>query len=409
MFSSKIDFWQAQRLSAFIRLLALVQIIALVLLYVHDADREFSIRKGDFPVFYTGAVIAHEQRWDCLYDFHCNTELQNSTWPELQGSVHPYVYPPFLAQVLAPLGALPHLAAQGVFVALMALCFFVSLILARSFLPIVAEHFVDSLCVLLLFSPLTFGLFGGQNTALSLLCYSGVLYLVFRGGRRNEVLAGIALGLWFYKPHYPLLILACTVLAQRWHILLGAAIAGVVYYVAGMSVLGPGWPLTWLTLISHYAPGELAHNSYQMVSLTGVVYAFLATSGLAGPRAPSLLVSGFFDLTLGLNTGWSFLRLTKIKDSATQQQQFFDLLIMLGPLVVLISPHTHFYDSALCCFALLRYVQLRSDRAVTAAIVCFILAYFAVSHRSSFAVNPLVLVPLYALLLCVRNERLREV
>lgn len=406
MLSSKVESWTSGRISAFVRALAAVQIAALVLLYIHDADREFSIRKGDFPVFYTGAVIAQRGDWSCLYDFSCNSEIQNRSWPGLQGNRHPFVYPPFVAQLLAPLGTLPHLAAQGVFVSLMALCFLAAMLLARRFVPLVREHFLDSLCVLSLFSPLTFGLFGGQNTALSLLCYSAVLYFLSPGRQKSgDFFAGAALGLWFFKPHYPLVFLGCAVLARKWRVLLGAAFVVFVYYSASALVLGPSWPLAWLSLLARFGPAELAHNAYQMVSLSGVSYALVSLCGVPKPYLVSLAVSTVLSLVLALCAARDFYRLNRLTDPEQRDAQFFRLFVSLGPLVVLISPHTHFYDSALCLFVFLRCVKLPSDRSVTAAIIAFILAYVAVSNRTMFAVTPLVLVPLYALAIAKRKPR----
>ena len=120
MFVNRIEFWTAKRAWKLVRIIAFVQLAAVFLLALRDSSTQSSVRKGDFPIFYSGAVIAKEGRSECLYDFQCNTLIQNAAWPSLRGNVHPFVYPAFVAVLLAPLASLEHAPAQFVFIMAMA-------------------------------------------------------------------------------------------------------------------------------------------------------------------------------------------------------------------------------------------------------------------------------------------------
>ena len=80
-------------------------------------------------------------------------------------------------------------------------------------------------------------------------------------------------------------------------------------------------------------------------------------------------------------------------------------MLILPASVVLLSPHTMFYDSALCLPALAYLWNIQNDTDVGAVIVFFLFAFICVSVRELLAFQPLVIIPLCTVLLVATRPR----
>ncbi len=399
MFSRDIKFWTEKRVSFILRAAVLFLFCSVALLALTEKGQEISIGKGDFPVFYTGAYVAYHDDASCLYDLSCNKAFQNRIWPGLRGGVHPFVYPAFVAVLLAPLGALSPELAHAVFVLLMLICFVAALYLQRRFIPYLREKFLNSLCLLLLFAPLTFGILGAQNTALSLLCFSAFTLLAYQKCSAKEWFAGAALGLWLFKPHYPLIVLWFMLIARRWRVVCGFLIPAIAYYILGAWKFGLEWPLQWYFALKHYLPAEMKHNSYNMVSLNGVLNLLTLVPDASRTWSPLCFASLSITLLFVGGLSWLFLTNEGEVNRDKKEEDYLNLLYLIAPVLVLASLHTHFYDVSLCLFPLLRYQKLKSDLAISVALTIFLMIYAVSSQRMIFTAAPLVIIPLYTLFL----------
>ena len=387
------EFWTPEVLRSMLRGLAGILLFMVLVIYFVD-ENSAKIGKGDFPVFYSGAVAAAQGDYLQLYDFEYHTELQNRIWPALQGNVHPFVYPPFVAVLLSPLARLSATQAHLAFIGVMSLCFLCSVFLAQGFSSLVRGRVFDSICCLILFAPLTTGIFGAQNTALSLLFYSAILFFMSRGGKTNEFFAGVFAGLWFFKPHFPLIVIFFMALARCSSFLLGALGPVLAYYAVGAIACGWSWPISWVFEMWEFSHLELRANSFQLVSLNGV-FSALARSLVGGEvvwisRIVAWCVSVLIALALGVSA-FGIGRKREEQNDVQRKTELSWLVAALGPAMVLISPHTHYYDLAICCYPLAQVLKFRSDRSITLGLLGFLFVFYCTSFRSAFVASPLVL------------------
>ena len=84
---------------------------------------------------------------------------------------------------------------------------------------------------------------GGQNTALSLLCASGAAAAL---ARRKDVLAGVWLGAWMFKPQLALPVTVVVAIAGHPKVVAGATISAATLYLAGAAISEPTWPIWWV-------------------------------------------------------------------------------------------------------------------------------------------------------------------
>ena len=404
MFSSSIKFWTSSCLKLFIVFLFFFLLFSIILLAIRDRNTGLSIAKGDFPVFFSAAIISASANKQCLYSSVCNRELQNSIWPGLQGAVHPFVYPAFAAVLLEPLASLPRSTAQTAFILFMLVALAASVRLQQNFIPLFRNCYFYSLGGMLLFAPLTFGVFGSQNTALSLFCYSAFIVLVYQERTWKDWSAGAVLGFWLFKPHYPLFMLLLLLLLKRWKVLYGFTATAILLYLVGSSRFGFAWPLSWWAAVLDYYPKEMQFNSYNMVSLNGVLYHLAQVSGYQS-TVINLLLPVVLSWLLILSFYLLFLRERSRLGCSWGAEKCLEWLYAAAPLMVLASPHTHFYDVSLCLFVLLREQRFGNDKAISLAILAFLGIYAVTSHREIFSAAPLSAVPLYAIWLLLRKCR----
>jgi hypothetical protein len=123
----------------------------------------------------------------------------------------------------------------------------------------------------------------GQNAVLALFlaltCVDGLR-------RRNELEAGLAVGLLLYKPTVAAPLLGLMLLRGHWRGLAIAAAAAAGWYLAGVAATAGdwGWPGPWLDGLNAYYAVDTPGNAGKAISLPGV----LAGHGLATPIALGL-------------------------------------------------------------------------------------------------------------------------
>ncbi len=230
---------------------------------------------GDFPAFYAAGLTVLRGQGTALYD---KEHQRASEAPFLPASgTLTFAYPAFVAVILAPLGALPYLWAYGVWTVGMLLAVWTAVGLVGRRLPALLAHRTTAFAVAATFLPLSRAIYGGQNTAISLLLAAGAY------SADSDVARGAWLGLWLYKPQLALpVIAACAVTRPR--TTLGIAPVCAVWWVFGALGAGPGWVLSWLRASSQFLSDDRAVDAWQSVSLADLL------TPLAAPLAGAVLV-----------------------------------------------------------------------------------------------------------------------
>jgi hypothetical protein len=331
--------------------------VATLIVLLTDIGRSSMVKSGDFPGFYVLAEILQRDQAEHLYDAALQRQIENEIWPGFQGSFYMSVYPPFLAGFLRPLAWLSPGAAQAVWTVVMFGAFLGSFALVSRSLNLSKLIFCCALA--LSFSPVTAGVLGGQNTAMSMLILASAVWLLERESRRNDLLAGAILALWLCKPQFGVIaLLAFGLLARRpWVLVSGSGVAGLLFLV-GVSVMGWGWPFEWISIATQFGEQNYISNRAEMVSLVGTCKGIAITSGFY-PGATVFKAASIVGVLSSVALVLDVIRVSRAKSLSVRA--FAALFAAALPLV---SPQTLFYDLGIPVVALLALWTPRTDREV---------------------------------------------
>jgi hypothetical protein len=262
----------------------------------------------------------------------------------------------------------------------------------------------DLFCLLLLFYPMLVGLLGGQNSPFSLLLYAIMLNKIQQGDHRSEFHAGLACGLWLIKPNYPVLFLVGMLAAKRWRFIGGAAVSALCLYFLGVAQSGWLWPIEWLQTISNLTADEVYSNAYRYNSIGGLLTGTAIWIGRAD------LVPALRAVALGagvLIAGWCAIQFAKTfcgnpSNKKCDSSEKLRLFALLGPLSLLVAPHSFFYDTVLCLPAALLWLPAKTDRQVTLIAALLLLVVNFSNNQQGLPVNPLILMVFGSALLGLR-------
>ena len=372
---------------------------------MHDTERSSLLFRGDFPAFYAAAQIARSGLGDQLYDLGLQRQIENEHWPSLAGRYYAFAYTPYLAFLLMPLAFFSPRSALAVHSLFMLMALGLTVLLLRGICPSVRERPLGAFAFFLSFPPVLCGVFAGQNIALSMLLLTAAISSLQNPRKRSELLAGIFLGCWLLKPHFALIALLFAIVAGRYLVVAGALIPAVCYYFLGAIVSGWSWPLVWFRAVNVFAYKDYIANQHQMVSLLGISKGLRVMFDI-GPNEDSILAFIGVVLTAGTVAlvAKLFLRLRRggagSPPREARNMAFAEALVVLAPTVLLVSPHTLFYELGLCLIPFARFADFRNDRSITLAVLCYVAVLFAVLGRPYFAVTPLAAVPLVCLAFC---------
>lgn len=313
------------------------------------ADASGTILGADFSALWIGGHLVSEGQLASLYD----PELQRAALdallaPEPNDAICPFVNPPWAALALAPLGALPYLAALALWWAACALAWVASAHLLRSALAPLRERTLPrTLWLSLAFFPTLACFTYGQSSTLSLLAWTAMA-LDLR--RDREVRAGLFVGLLAWKPQLCLGPLVFLLFSRRWRALGGFALSAGAWVALGLA-LAPEAVLSWVG----DAPAlfELirsdGYRSFGLISSFG--FGALLLDPL-GPRAGALaggLLTVLTSLAIAALGMRSFDALRDAERGGAAQDMTLAAALALS---VLASPHLYVYDATLLLLAL---------------------------------------------------------
>ncbi len=340
-------------------------LVALVWALSTPQSPSAAVIRGDFPAFYTMATIANRGDGALLYDLEAQRRIQNEVWPSLQGSVLPAAYPAFLAALIEPLGALSPSGARIVWTAAMVLCVVITGIVMTRASPRLHGFTWQVIVLALLFSPLFLGLLGGQIVGLSVLLYAALISLEQGKGRGEEALMGVLAGLWMYKPHFSLAVVATFFLRRQWRAVVAWLLTSVVLWAIGVSVAGLGWLSQWYSFTRTFVHIDLTTNASQMTGVVPSLYVLCSWLGcsIIGRAEMWEMATILSALVVPCALALAVWRPILPQDRG--------LIVLVGPLLVLFAPAVNFYDLALAALPLLTVLRpdRRSDLLLVGGIV----------------------------------------
>jgi len=288
---------------------------------------------GDYPAFYSAGRIVVEGDWENLYSLERQAEEQESLLGV--GRLLYFAYPPFVALPFGILAELEYRWSYLCYTVILFCAFLFSIHLLRSLSPFVNRHYWAVVSGSLLFYPLAKAIGGSQNTPITLLLLIGAWWGVTHG---RPYLSGLLLGLLLYKPHFALPMIGLYLVAGYGRVVVGAAVAGLSLYGVSAWMLGPDWVFQWAELVSLFAVEDIKVNGHQAVSWVGFISALFGNArGAATAGIACSILTAIY-----LMWKWWCLKSADLDIKMA--------LAVTG--IILISPHTMFYDAAFILIAI---------------------------------------------------------
>jgi len=262
----------------------------------------------------------------------------------------------------------------------MVAAFATSVYLLSTFIPTIRRWRWQVLAGCLTFYPALTAIGGGQNAALSVL----TLAIVWWALRQNrEVVAGVAAGLLAFRPQYALPLIGLMLLARHWRAV-AAAIATIAATWSGTAImLGAGWLPTWLDAVVPFVEQDAEVNASNSISMLGFLQA------ISSPETTLAVVAGTVGAaSIVVVLSWMWWR-----------DRRFALSDRMGALAIgmlLISPHTQFYDASVLAIAgaalLVRHEEGRSTTNAAISLGVVWLLGLSQAFASGLGATPLALV-----------------
>jgi hypothetical protein len=333
---------------------------------------------GDLPTFYAAGDIVRTGDGHELFDIERQFEAQAGFW-EGERSVILYLYPPVFATPYTPLSALDYRAVYLIHSAVMVGALVLSVRLLGALLPWLgdATRQTAALAFALLFLPMFVGSLLGQTTALFVLALVAVWWGL---ANHRDVVAGIASGLLVIKPQYGVPVLGLVFLARRWTAFGTAVVTVALLWFGSVLISGPGWVADWWRVVRSLSEVDQGSNLSNEVSVLGVAEVLLG-AGSAGAFAI-----------------WAVLSMAIVGAVLWRLQQHRKLdpvaLALVPPMLLLIAPHSLYYDAGVLLLSLAVLVSLLEGRQRTWALGAWLAGGLTYPLHQWSNVQPVVLVVL---------------
>ncbi|MDJ0954716.1 MAG: glycosyltransferase family 87 protein [Acidimicrobiia bacterium] len=286
---------------------------------------------GDYPAFYGAGEIAARGDWDDLYDIDRQIAAQRVLSPsEDEATARYFAYPPQVAFLYQPLASLDYFPSYLAHTALMALCLWGSLMLARPMVVWLQGRVVLALAGAMVFWPMFRTVTGGSNTALTLLLIVAAWRLVHDD---RQLLAGIVLAGLSYKPQFLVPLVGLFLLGRYWRVVGGAAVGAAGFYVWGVLLRGSGWLSEWLDVAAEFGRIDAELNGHSAISFIGFAENLFGV-GMSAPVALAWMLAAATVLFLS----WLWWR--------SAGSDLDPLLAVTMPGILLLSLHAMSHDGA---------------------------------------------------------------
>jgi hypothetical protein len=318
--------------------------IAILVSLRAETTPDSAIRRGDFPAFYTLAVIAHEGAGARMYDLTFQQAIQARYWNSLTTAMLPVAYPAFFAIALSPLAYLQPESARVCWIVCMLVASISAIsILSQRFSSLASCHWQVAVAWLCFF-PFFAGVIGSQSVGLSLLLLATIVTLSCERSRTAQILVGTLTGLWMFKPHYALAVVYGLVIQRRCWSLVSWGLSSVVLWLLGAYISGIDWMGRWLIFAARFAHIDLVTNSDQM---TGVVPFLFSALKRLNPAATDWAEFWSYATIFSALLVPLLLLVVGRRLSAAAPSDKFSLYLSIPPILLLCAPAANFYDLAL--------------------------------------------------------------
>lgn len=206
-------------------------------------DRLGKVKGTDFLHFYVMGSIAHEGRWEQLFDVQANYARAQAVVPGSADILYIPIESPQMALVFAPLAAHRYTVALALWLAVVFAMYAGSCFLTWRDCTALHAHRYIVVASCVAFPGLYSEVLHGQTACFALAAVAIALVAL---RRERRFAAGLALGFLVFKPHWVVAAGAVFFFAREWRVVAGAVVAAVAqvavtYLILGASVMSAYW------------------------------------------------------------------------------------------------------------------------------------------------------------------------
>lgn len=299
-------------------------------------DRNGNLKGTDFLHFYALGSLAIEHRGADLYKMKAQAALAAQRVPAAAGIRYLPLYPPQVSLLFAPFARLHYGWALSLWWICTAILYGACCYAIWRVCPNLSVHGVTVAILALAFPAFWHVIAWGQTSALALVCFTAI-YFLLRGKR--EFAAGLVLGCLIFKPQLGLAAAVVFLTTGAWKIVAGAILSGIAEMSAGALYYGMQPLRRWIHLLRHVSElfPLLEPKPYQTHSLRTFWTLLLPWPTLS---FPAYILTAAFVLVLTIVT-WKRTESLALKYSA----------LLLAS--VLVAPHLTVYDLVILAPAIL--------------------------------------------------------
>jgi hypothetical protein len=267
-----------------------------------------------------GAPLNHWHDWGALWAAGATAggpdlvdAARHVAWQTAHGvSAAFFAYPPAAAWLFWPFAQLPVGVSFWIQALLMIACISAAGVIAARVYGLTPEFAV---LAALAWAPSTASVVTGQNAPFALLV---AMVAIWALATDRPWIAGLAVGVLWYKPTLALGFVALFLIRGRWRELAVAVAAGGVAFLLSVAAAGGdwGWLGTWLDGAKTWLPADAAKNADKAISLPGLLGrlpvpwfvpvlggAALALAAIPGLRRAGIVEAASAACLLGLAAG----------------------------------------------------------------------------------------------------------
>jgi hypothetical protein len=288
-------------------------------------DRLGKVKGTDFLQFYVGGSFVREGRLNELYDVQALYTRAQATIPGSRDTLYMPIQSPQTSLVFSRLSALPYSVAVVIWIAVILLLYAASCAMTWRHCTALHRYRYETLACAVAFPGLYSTVLNGQTSVVALLAVAGSLLALRHGW---PFIAGLAIGVLAFKPHWLFAAGAVFFAAREWRVVAGALTSAAVQMGVTLLLVGPAvMNAYWRTLLAIQRISDLL-EPYPGDSLRAFFKVFV-------PSAPVAMAAY---LVAALATLWVAVSLWR--SSAPFEVRASAVVLA----VLLISPHALPYD-----------------------------------------------------------------
>jgi hypothetical protein len=336
--------------------------------------------RADFRAFLTAADMVKGGDTEHLYDLSYQMKWQamrfGNQFPINETSLLVYVYPPWVATLLMPLGGIPILSAYLIILLVNIVFLAGCAILIKCLMQEHTDIPWVFVCLFIAFPPVVWTLVNGQFSLWLLFGFLGCWYGIVKD---SQMAAGLALGLLLIKPYLLIFPILYMIFSKRWHVLSGLSLAGISSALLCLPVGGWNVFKAWITLskIINQSQGLYGIHPESMHTIRGALHSLRKILMITD-------VNLWWVITAGIITIMIIYLLWCISQKKDRPDPAWGL-IALGSLLA--APHANSHDLTLLvpCYMVLPFIRFTKYKNIIIwiVIISFTCIWGSVLYQSS--------------------------